>query len=466
MSAPEAGPRQDYLRVLSGARAGTLFPLDESVILVGRRAECHLRFDPHEDLDVSALHAGFERRDDGWWIRDLGSRNGTWVNRDRVRGERLLRSGDRIRFGAEGPEATVHLAAREAVPATNVTPLPGTLPSATARIRTQVRKRTRGLQVLSVALLGVVAGLAVFMAWTWGGEETDWEEERARLTRQLDSLLSESDRTADALADEMAGLQAALRASQAEVRRIQAELAGRTPDARDPGTEELRRQLLAARAELERQQLAASLDFEGIAGTNRRAVALVFVEYETGGVSTGTAFAVDPDATLVTSLHILEGVTGEEVPRRIGVQFADSDQVWPARVLASSEESTLAIIKVDLIEGDVPTVRTLNARPDTLQSGAPLALIGYPLGGDLSGIPGSSARVARPLVTAGVLSLNDPNFMEIQGHGDQGASGSPIFDATGAVVAILFGGRHDQTRTVLLAVPADEAIHLLARARR
>jgi S1-C subfamily serine protease len=459
-----------YLHILSGARAGTVFPLEEGVILVGRRVECHLRFDPQKDLDVSGLHAGFEVRDDGWWLRDFGSRNGTWVNGERVEGERLLRVGDRIAFGIGGPQAEFRAHERTDAPPTNVTPVPETLhgtrsETPSARIRAQVRRQTSALRYLSVVLFGLVAALAVFMAWSWSPAEADWEEERERLARQVDSLLAESDQAAEALEDEMAGLQAALRASQAEVRRIQRELEARPRQVDDSRTEVLRRELLAARTELERQQLAASLDFNRIAGANRRAVALLYVEWESGGVSTGTAFAVRPDATLVTSLHVLEGASGDEIPRRIGVQFADSDQVWPARVLASSEESTLAVIKVDLIEGDVPTVSSLNPRPDTLANGAPLALIGYPLGGDLSGIPGAGARVARPLVTAGVLSLNDPDFMEIQGHGDQGASGSPIFDETGSVVAILFGGRHDATRTVLLAVPSDEAIHLLAVAR-
>src|SRR5438132_11250513 len=41
------------------------------------------------DPTVSRLHAEFDPRDDGIWVRDLGSRNGTWVEDIRVTGARL-----------------------------------------------------------------------------------------------------------------------------------------------------------------------------------------------------------------------------------------------------------------------------------------------------------------------------------------------------------------------------------------
>jgi DNA-binding CsgD family transcriptional regulator len=48
---------------------------------------------------VSHVHAVFERLGDAWCVRDLGSRNGTFVNGRRIIGERALHSGDEIVLG-------------------------------------------------------------------------------------------------------------------------------------------------------------------------------------------------------------------------------------------------------------------------------------------------------------------------------------------------------------------------------
>jgi hypothetical protein len=52
-----------------------------------------------EDQVVSRLHAVLERFGAGWSIRDLGSRNGTFVNGERISREHALRPGDEIRIG-------------------------------------------------------------------------------------------------------------------------------------------------------------------------------------------------------------------------------------------------------------------------------------------------------------------------------------------------------------------------------
>jgi pSer/pThr/pTyr-binding forkhead associated (FHA) protein len=48
---------------------------------------------------VSRAHAVLERLGDTWTVRDLGSRNGTFVNGGRIVGERALHSGDEILLG-------------------------------------------------------------------------------------------------------------------------------------------------------------------------------------------------------------------------------------------------------------------------------------------------------------------------------------------------------------------------------
>lgn len=84
------------LLVLQGRPQGKsiLFPRGE--YLFGRGPECHIQ--PNSDW-VSRQHCLLRVRDDAAFIRDLGSRNGTLVNGERVVGERRLDEGDKLQVG-------------------------------------------------------------------------------------------------------------------------------------------------------------------------------------------------------------------------------------------------------------------------------------------------------------------------------------------------------------------------------
>lgn len=65
---------------------------------VGRMSDCWLTLD---DELASRYHARFHVKDGRAEIEDLGSRNGTYVNGERIEGRRFIKDGDRIRIGRE-----------------------------------------------------------------------------------------------------------------------------------------------------------------------------------------------------------------------------------------------------------------------------------------------------------------------------------------------------------------------------
>jgi hypothetical protein len=64
--------------------------------VVGRGAECDLRLD---DTFVSQEHARIFAKDGSWYVEDLGSTNGTFVNEQRLAAPAMLTTGDRVRVG-------------------------------------------------------------------------------------------------------------------------------------------------------------------------------------------------------------------------------------------------------------------------------------------------------------------------------------------------------------------------------
>src|SRR5438045_1832591 len=84
------------LVVVQGRPAGKSLRFPKGNYYIGRGAECHIR--PDSDW-VSRQHCLLRVADDGGYLRDLGSSNGTLVNGRLVSGELRLDHGDRIQIG-------------------------------------------------------------------------------------------------------------------------------------------------------------------------------------------------------------------------------------------------------------------------------------------------------------------------------------------------------------------------------
>ena len=93
--AEDLEPGQALLVVKRGANAGSTFLIDKDVTTAGRHPESDIFLD---DVTVSRRHAEVRRADGKFLVRDLGSLNGTYVNRERV-DETELASGDEVQIG-------------------------------------------------------------------------------------------------------------------------------------------------------------------------------------------------------------------------------------------------------------------------------------------------------------------------------------------------------------------------------
>jgi pSer/pThr/pTyr-binding forkhead associated (FHA) protein len=92
----ELEPGQALLLVKRGPNAGSTFLLDADSTSVGRSTEGEVFLD---DITVSRKHAVFERHPDrSWFVRDVGSLNGTYVNGEQV-DETKLATGDEVQIG-------------------------------------------------------------------------------------------------------------------------------------------------------------------------------------------------------------------------------------------------------------------------------------------------------------------------------------------------------------------------------
>jgi pSer/pThr/pTyr-binding forkhead associated (FHA) protein len=83
------------LVVKRGPNAGSRFLLDKDLTTVGRHPESDIFLD---DVTVSRRHAEFHRDGAAFLVRDVGSLNGTYLNRERIE-EAPLTGGDEVQIG-------------------------------------------------------------------------------------------------------------------------------------------------------------------------------------------------------------------------------------------------------------------------------------------------------------------------------------------------------------------------------
>jgi len=89
-----------------GADTGRELEFEQDLIRIGRMPDSDLNFDPEVDLDASGRHAEIRNQDGRYLLVDAGSRNGTWLNGQRIK-HAALGDGDEIEFGRGGPKILI-----------------------------------------------------------------------------------------------------------------------------------------------------------------------------------------------------------------------------------------------------------------------------------------------------------------------------------------------------------------------
>lgn len=462
-------PSTAVLIILSGARAGTRRALTADFATLGRHPSSDLQFDPEHDTDVSARHAAVFRQGGGYVVRDLGSSNGTWINGVRIRSDRSLEHGDKIRLGTRGPEiefAVEEVEERPPLRTPDPMAAPGlATPAGTVsrrapvieqeqsttdlKIRVEVARQTDRLRrrLFAGGVVGVLVLVALIAWFVWSARQAQLAlaRERDRLLARIDSVQA----VLGAAAERATSLRAALDSARGASDLLRASIAEQATSSRAIAGLDSQVQLALTRHDPLLR--AARFDASAITTANGRGLVMVFVEKAGGGRVSATGFVIrvkGDTGWVVTSRHVLRDSTGLP-PERIAVGFNGGRQTWRARLIDLHGTADLALIRV-MAWGYVFAVKEIGVGA-TPQAGEPVAVLGFPHGMDLQA--DAQRDGFRASTTTGTIAAVTPDRLQIDGYGAPGASGSPVFNMAGQVIGVLFGGEPESGGRMIYAVP-------------
>jgi S1-C subfamily serine protease len=416
------------VEIVSGARAGSRLEFaDAQTIRLGRHPSNDVAFDPERDRDASSRHAELRREDNLMWVYDLGSANGTKVNGRAVSQKALVPPGGEVELGDGGPRCRIVYQGPGAatVPPTMFkkgTPAP--LPPGTkvgARtvammIQQALDRSGDGKKRLQVVAIGL--GVALFL--TLAGVVVAYKlrpPPDVAIKREMVRVMEQQSR---ASAEERAALQKKL--------------------------DEMTARLATAGGGTSGSQIARA---------NHDAVFLVTVK--TGAAEEGfcTAFAVKTDR-LVTNAHCV--AAAEDYKKRGGaiwvVQNGHPERRLPVERMKriGGFQPNAGAITPDVgwlkVSGDQPLRAMVSLAPSTeylkLATGDVMFTYGFP--GRLADASAPEATFVEGVVgrittidgRAG--DVKEERLIQHSAFTSGGTSGSPIFDATGHVVAVNTGG--------------------------
>jgi S1-C subfamily serine protease len=425
----------------------------KSVIVVGRHAMVDLRFSPEHDLDVSGRHAEIrEAEGEGtggagsrYTVTDTGSTNGTFVNGTKVVGTVELHDGDKIKFGAKGPEVKVRTAVQATTSPTHSRPKQSR--STEERIAVAVSKQTAGLKwymIAALVLLVVGVGAAYYVG---NREATERVEELRKLLARNDSMRVVLAGTMGTSGDT---------ALTNEIQRKITALQHRLPAARN----DAERQQIKAEIELNQRQLQrmVQMDLPAIHSANAPAVVLLVAKIN-GKSFAGSGFSIDSTGLILTNRHNVRDESGGAATD-IAVKFTNTGAWLPARIVkvSDAQNEDLALIQMER-GGPFPVVRGVSTGKSDASEGMSVVTIGFPLGYDtpMEG-EGGSDFIAKSTLNPGTVSKRTSSVLQIDSYAAHGSSGSPVFSTRGLVVGVVWGGPPDGGGRIVYAVPPDRIV--------
>jgi len=438
-----------------GRHAGLIQDLDREVVRLGRDPGGDVVFDADFDRDASGNHAELRREGAGWVLVDLRSRNGTFVNGERVE-RRPLRTGDEVTFGAKGPRVRVELsppgvsaaqaltgAAHQMVPqvASYVAPAPSDR-------RSHLQSHPQNMappagQRVGQRTIAAMINSAVATARGAGSQKMSTQVLAQYVDRQVGAATAGQRRTSIMLGMllvlSLAGLGALVVWSQwssDEIDRLRTDLAKLPPN--DP-----RRQDIEGRLGTLHPQNGSF--GRKLYDQNKKGIFML----SAGGQGFCTAFAVRP-SVLATNAHCVIAarkhggtVVALENEGRGDVSYTVADM----RTHPSYREADPSTLTPDVgISGKSATVLTLATAQElsALGAGDDVYLVGFP--GRLmdTGNPSATflgAHVGRVTTSTGRPGgFADTWLVQHDAPTTHGTSGSPIFNNKGHVIAINAGG--------------------------
>ena len=441
------------IRILTGARAGQVDRFEKSVVVVGRHATVDLRFSPERDLDVSGRHAEIRESEvpGRYTVTDTGSTNGTFVNGKKVEGTVELHDGDKVKFGAKGPEVAIRMGVETAPHATR----PPKHASTEERIAVAVSKETAGLKRYMFAALALLV-VGVGAAYLIGNRES------TKRVEELRKLLARNDSMRVILAGTMAT--AGDTALTNEIQRKITALQHRMPAA----TSDAERQQIKGEIELNQRQLQrmVQMDLPAIHAANAPAVVLLVSEIN-GKSFAGSGFSIDSSGLILTNRHNVRDENSGNATR-IAVKFTNTKDWLPAHIVrvSDAQNEDLALIKMER-GGPFPVVRGVSAGKSDAVEGMSVVTIGFPLGYDtpMEG-EGGSDFIAKSTLNPGTVSKRTSSVLQIDSYAAHGSSGSPVFSTRGLVVGVVWGGPPEGGGRIVYAVPPDRIVAFLPTENR
>lgn len=516
-----------YLRpygvTLLALASGKRYEAKGTRIRLGRGRECEVQPVETSETIVSRVHAELTVGPSGGLvIRDAQSRNGTYLNGERIIQPTPVRLGDKIMLGQGGPVFLVEgmgtapqlIAAKPSLPGGGVgqKTVRGMISDALALVREERRKGGRGSTAFMKAIAGerrlrwlsklmlilvLLLGTGVYGVYWLLSQQL--EHTKAALRTAEDSSRAESERlrrelaaarAAAAPAAEVETLRLQLVAAESRTAQLQASL-DRAQQAlgQQLATGEARREEAQRDLQRMREQLAAAerrAPSQGLIDSLRRAV--IIAEAQTASLDAkmrairATDFAGMAQQNQAAVGLITAALGGDHYDGTGFVITPDGYMLTNWHVVADSAHAapdTMWVTMADQSAGRYADVVAASRERDIAlikirgYQGPHLTAVdwagtkarqGEPAA--LIGYPAGSgfardrASVVRTSMTAGILSRVTADLIQFDGMTTGGSSGSPVFNADGEVISVHRAGLR-QGPGFALSVPVKYAIALM-----